>query len=161
MDTEIVYIGLGSNLDDPKQHVITAIDDIKKINFCDFIINSSLYKSAPMGPQDQPEYINAVTKIKCNISAINLLDELQDIEHKHRRVRGEKWGPRTLDLDLLLYGQDNIATNRLNVPHPGLYEREFVLYPLFEIEPEFILPTGIALKEQIIKLGKHDIVKLI
>jgi 2-amino-4-hydroxy-6-hydroxymethyldihydropteridine diphosphokinase len=94
-----------------------------------------------MGPADQPDYINAVAALDTALSAHELLSAMQAIEHRHGRTRsGERWGPRTLDLDLLLYGMDQIHDATLIVPHPGLCERNFVLYPLYEIAPRLLLP---------------------
>lgn len=99
-----------------------------------------------MGPQDQPDFINAVAQLQTSLPPYGLLDLLQSVEHKHGRVRkAERWGARTLDLDLLLFGQQQIDTERLTVPHYGLAEREFVLYPLFELNPDLILPDGTRL----------------
>jgi 2-amino-4-hydroxy-6-hydroxymethyldihydropteridine diphosphokinase len=93
-----------------------------------------------MGPQDQPEYINAVASLETNLQAEALLDALQAIEQAQGRVRDERWGPRTLDLDILLYGDEVIDSDRLTIPHPGLSEREFVLYPLYELAPDLMIP---------------------
>ena len=128
-----VFIGLGSNLDEPLLQIKRAIASLKKINDTKFISVSSNYRSAPMGPQDQPDYINAVAKVATNLSAENLLDELQNIENKQGRVRKQHWGPRTVDLDILLYGNEVISTERLTVPHAGISERNFVLYPLCDL----------------------------
>ncbi len=161
MGKTTVYIGVGSNLNNPKQQVSTAINDIKSIIEFDFIAASSLYKTPPMGPQDQPDYINAVIKLTSSVSADTVLDKLQEMEHLHGRVRKTRWGARSLDLDILLFGNETINTARLKIPHPGLNLRAFVLYPLIEIEPNFTLPNGISLKQQVASLAKHDIVKLI
>jgi 2-amino-4-hydroxy-6-hydroxymethyldihydropteridine diphosphokinase len=101
-----------------------------------------------MGPSDQPDYVNAVMALDTELEPLALLDHLQAIENVEGRVRlGERWGPRTLDLDLLLYGDDVIQHERLTVPHPGLHQREFVLYPLFEIAPELTIPGRGALRD--------------
>lgn len=139
----IAYIGLGSNLADPiaqlrsARRAIATVPGIRESAF------SSLYRSAPMGPSDQPDYVNAVMAVTTTLTALDLLRALQSIELSHGRIRtGERWGPRTLDLDLLLYGQEEIAIEGLIVPHPGLAEREFVLYPLAEIAPpELAIPS--------------------
>jgi len=95
-----------------------------------------------MGPQDQPDYLNAVVGLQTTLAAFDLLSELQNIEHVHGRVRdGERWGPRTLDLDLLLYADEIISTPRLSVPHPGIAERSFVLLPLAELAPDLTVPN--------------------
>ena len=128
------YIGLGSNLDDPVQHVQQAISDLSQADGLYLKKTSSLYRSPPMGPQDQPDYINAVAEIATDLSAIELLAALQAIEQAHGRIRGaQKWTARTLDLDILLYGDKIITSEELIIPHYGLYERAFVLYPLKEI----------------------------
>jgi len=102
---------------------------------------SSVYETEPMGPADQPDFLNAVVALHTQMPALDLLDVLQNIESLHGRVRdGERWGPRTLDLDLLLYGEHIIDTPRLSVPHPGIAERSFVLLPLQELEPELVVP---------------------
>ncbi|MFV1984555.1 MAG: 2-amino-4-hydroxy-6-hydroxymethyldihydropteridine diphosphokinase, partial [Thiohalomonadales bacterium] len=155
-----IYIGLGSNLGESRSHIRDAIEEIKSINNCDLIKKSSLYKTPPMGPPDQPDYINAVIKIQSSVRAIELLDELHEIEQIHGRVREVKWGPRSLDLDILIYGSLKFDTYKLKIPHPGLYDRAFVLYPILEIEPELTLPNGVSLVEHIELMGKQDIVKL-
>ena len=139
---EQVYIGLGSNLDEPQQQVTVAIEQLQDIPHTEPRQISSLYRSRPMGPQDQPDYVNAVAMLKTSLDALALLDALQAIEASHDRKRdGQRWGPRTLDLDILLYGDEIINLPRLNVPHPGLHERAFVLYPLYEIKPDLVIPT--------------------
>ena len=137
-----VFIGLGSNLDEPVLQIKRAIASLKEINDTKFISVSNNYRSAPMGPQDQPDYINAVAKIATNLSAENLLDELHNIENKQGRVRKQRWGARTLDLDILLYGDEVISTGRLTVPHIGISERNFVLYPLNDlVDDDFEIPS--------------------
>lgn len=142
------FIGLGSNLNDPKAQLFRAIDALHQIPQSRLTAVSHLYRSVPMGPADQPDYINAVAMLDTRLSPLALLDALQNIENAQGRVRGkEQWGPRTLDLDLLLYGAEIIDSVRLKVPHPGLGERNFVLYPLAELAPELILPDGRSLQE--------------
>lgn len=139
---EQVFIGIGSNLSDPERQVSTAIEQLKQIPQSAFCLASSLYQSRPMGPQEQPDYINAVAMIQTSLGSLALLDVLQKIEQEHGRVRtGQHWGPRTLDLDILLYGDKVIDSPRLTVPHPGLHERAFVLYPLYEIKPDLKIPN--------------------
>ncbi len=145
MATIISYIALGSNLSDPVQQVITAFDELAEIRETQLIARSSLYATSPMGPQDQPDYINAVAQLSTNLLAEELLDELQRIEQIHHKKRIMHWGPRTLDLDMLLYGDMVISSERLTVPHPGLKQRVFVVQPLLEIAPELILPDGTKL----------------
>lgn len=145
----IVFISLGSNLDNPRKHVQTALIELAAIKNTKLIKSSKLYETDPMGPQDQANYINAVAKLKTQLEPIELLDELQAIEAKHGRVRTEeRWGPRTLDLDIQLFGDLILNTPRLIVPHYGLKQRQFVLQPLYEIQPDLVLPCG----EQLIQL---------
>jgi 2-amino-4-hydroxy-6-hydroxymethyldihydropteridine diphosphokinase len=134
------YIGLGSNLDKPQQQILTAIDDIASVAAIQLQAQSSLYHSPPMGPQDQPDYVNAVIAVDTSLSAHQLLDALQQIEQQHGRIRKRHWGERTLDLDILLYADTVIDDERLTVPHPGLSERAFVVYPLAEIAAELDIP---------------------
>ncbi len=133
----IVYIGLGSNLDNPRQQVIDALAELQALPGCRLLNHSSLYRTRPVGPQDQPDFVNAVASLATRREPHALLDELQAIEQRHARVRsGAHWGPRTLDLDLLLYGERRIDTPRLRVPHPEMTRRAFVLVPLREIADE-------------------------
>ncbi len=141
------YIGLGSNLADPQAQLQRAFVELAGLPQSRLRAQSSLYRSAPMGPQDQPDYVNAVAALETALSPLALLAELQALEHAHQRVRGEYWGPRTLDLDLLLYADQRIDLPTLSVPHPGLYERNFVLYPLAEIAPGLDIPGFGALGE--------------
>ena len=145
---EQVYIGLGSNLGEPVTQLNQAIQALKDLAGTEFIACSSLYGSKPMGPQDQPDYVNAVAAIATDLEPEELLKQLQHIEQTHGRQRkGERWGPRTLDLDILLFGQQVLDTPTLTVPHYGMQQREFVLYPLAEIAPELVLPDGQPLQQ--------------
>ena len=138
-----VYIGLGSNLDTPKQQLDLAFQCLARLPDSELVARSSLYLSRPMGPQDQPNYVNAVALLDSQLTAEQLLSHTQNIENQQGRVRkGNRWGPRTLDLDILLYGQDVLHTERLIIPHYGMKTREFVLYPLYEIAKNLILPCG-------------------
>ena len=128
-----IYVGLGSNLDEPLLQLKTAINSLKKINKTELLDVSHYYLSEPMGPQDQPDYINAVAKLSTNLSAEQMLDELQSIENNQGRRRTKRWGARTLDLDILLYGNEIINSERLIVPHYGMKDRNFVLYPLKDL----------------------------
>ncbi|BBN82734.1 2-amino-4-hydroxy-6-hydroxymethyldihydropteridine diphosphokinase [Pseudoalteromonas sp. A25] len=138
-----VYIGLGANLNEPIAQLERAIDALKSLSDSHFVGCSRFYGSRPMGPQDQPDYVNAVACIETSLTAETLLDALQKIELEQGRIRkNERWGPRTLDLDILLFGELQINTERLTVPHYGLCQREFVVYPLLEIAPHLELPSG-------------------
>jgi len=144
------YIGLGSNLEDPRFQVSSALEELNQIPRTRLLEASSLYRSDPVGPQDQPDFINAVALLETELEAHQLLDQLQALEQSHRRVRKQHWGPRTLDLDLLLYGEEQIATERLSVPHPYMQERGFVLWPLAEIAADLILPDGSRLSDLLV-----------
>ncbi|MFW1677226.1 2-amino-4-hydroxy-6-hydroxymethyldihydropteridine diphosphokinase [Pontibacter sp. JAM-7] len=139
-DPVICFIGLGSNLAEPTGQVRQALQELSDLPDTQLLKASSLYSSSPVGPQDQPDFINAVAAITTTLPAHDLLDQLQALEQAHHRIRERHWGPRTLDLDLLLYGEQTIATHRLQVPHPCMPERNFVLYPLAEIAPECLIP---------------------
>ncbi len=134
------WIGLGSNLNDPVEQIQRALAELADTARCRLHAASSLYVNPPMGPADQPDYVNAVAWLKTSLPALELLDALQDIERRHSRRRGRHWGPRTLDLDLLLYAQAVIDSARLTVPHPGIATRNFVLYPLAELDSELRIP---------------------
>jgi 2-amino-4-hydroxy-6-hydroxymethyldihydropteridine diphosphokinase len=136
----VAYIGLGSNLAQPEQQVRRALKALAGLPETTVITHSSLYRSEPLGPAGQPDYINAVAALETGLAPLDLLTALQNLEHEQGRVREERWGPRTLDLDILLYGEEQWDDPRLTLPHPGLYERNFVLYPLVEIAPELQIP---------------------
>ena len=137
---ESAYVALGSNLDDPQRQVEIAFDLLADLPDTELIARSSLYRSAPFGPVEQPEFVNAVVGLQTSLGASALLEHLQAIETSQGRVRKQRWGPRTLDLDLLVYGAQVIDESRLTVPHPGIAERNFVLLPLREIAPELVIP---------------------
>ena len=144
----IVYLGLGANLNEPVQQLDNAVAALAQLVSIEHIEVSSFYTSKPMGPQDQPDYVNAVTKIITDLSPLALLDKTQAIELACGRVRKEeRWGPRTLDIDILLYDALKIESERLTVPHYGLHLREFVLYPLHELTPDLRLPNGQSITE--------------
>lgn len=137
------FIALGSNLDDPALQLQRAISALAKLPASVLMQVSSVYRSAAIGPGPQPDYLNAVALLETELEPEALLDALQDIERSQGRERDERWGPRTLDLDLLLYGDREILSARLTVPHPRMPERDFVLYPLREISnTNLVLPGG-------------------
>ncbi|MBC5830774.1 2-amino-4-hydroxy-6-hydroxymethyldihydropteridine diphosphokinase [Vibrio metschnikovii] len=154
----IAYIAVGSNLAKPILQAKQAIEALKQLPQSQFIAASSLYSSTPMGPQDQPEYINAVVVIDTQLSPLALLDCTQAIEQEQGRERkAERWGPRTLDLDILLYGDEIIDSPRLTVPHYGMKVREFVLYPLDEIAPDLSLPDGTKLSDLLSEVDRNGL----
>lgn len=133
---------------DPKAQVCSAIAALNVADDIRVESRSSLYSSPPMGPADQPNYVNAVVEIRTCLESLELLDRLQQIERDHGRVRGDvRWGPRTLDLDILLFDAISVDGDRLRIPHPGLAERAFVIVPLAEIAPELVLPNGVLAAE--------------
>jgi len=156
------YIGIGSNLNDPVAQVQEALGELEMLPDTILVSKSSLYRGKPMGPSDQPDYVNAVAGIDTLLSAVDLLQAMHRIEDLQGRDRqGEQWGPRTLDLDLLLYGEQHIATPELTVPHPGMHERDFVLVPLAEIAGDIELPGLGPLGALTERCGRHDLVKLV
>ncbi len=158
----LAYVGLGSNLESPFSQVTRALDELASLPDSKLVARSSLYCSRPVGPADQPDYINAVAALVSGLSAEGLLDALQALENQHGRIRtGERWGARTLDLDLLLYGDAVISSPRLQVPHPQMARRAFVLYPLAEIAPEAMQIPGYGeLRELLARVSEADIERL-
>lgn len=149
-NTEIntAYIGLGSNLEEPLLQIERAISSINRLQDTEINHISSYYKSQSIGPGKQPDYINAVVALRTTMDAESLLDQLQNIENEQGRERGPvRWTARTLDLDILLFNQDVMATERLTVPHPELKNRNFVLFPLLDVAPDLTLPDGASLLE--------------
>lgn len=142
MRRHLAWIGLGSNLDAPRRHVETALEELDRLPLCRRLHHSRLYRSRPVGPADQPDFINAVALVATRLSPLALLDQLQALEQRHGRVRARRWGPRTLDLDLLLFDDRQLSTPRLTLPHPEMVRRAFVLVPLAELAPGMRLPDG-------------------
>jgi 2-amino-4-hydroxy-6-hydroxymethyldihydropteridine diphosphokinase len=150
-----VFIGLGSNLSNPIQQILQAIGELKSLQDSHLNAVSSFYETPPMGPQDQPHYINAVAHIKTLQQPLKLLESLQAIEKLHNRARStERWGARTLDLDILHYEGHESNDPELTLPHLGIKNRAFVLYPLDEIAPHLNIPSLGSIKQLIKKLGE-------
>lgn len=154
------FIALGSNLDNPIQQLRSAIEALGSLQDSRLTRISSLYRSAPMGPQDQPDFINAVATLSTSLAPHDLLQALQALEDAQGRQRQQRWGPRTLDLDILLYDDLQLNSETLTIPHPGLYLRNFVLYPLAEIAPKLIFPDGSRLADHLPHCGKGGLEKL-
>jgi 2-amino-4-hydroxy-6-hydroxymethyldihydropteridine diphosphokinase len=153
-----VYIAVSSNLSDPVTQALQGIEALKSTPKTEFVRASSLYSSTPMGPQNQPDYINAVIEVQTSLTPLELLDSTQKIELGQGRVRkDERWGPRTLDLDIVLYGNEVIDSERLTVPHYGMKVREFVLYPLAEIAPSLTLPDGTQLQTLLKQVDRNGL----
>jgi len=135
------YIGLGSNLQKPAQQIEEALGLVAEIPVTRVVAVSSLYRSAPFGRVEQPDFVNAVASMMTQLVPLELLARLQDVENRQGRDRDEaRWGPRVLDLDLLVYSAQTIDEPDLSVPHPGIGERNFVLLPLGEIAPDLVIP---------------------
>ncbi|WP_312235372.1 2-amino-4-hydroxy-6-hydroxymethyldihydropteridine diphosphokinase [Pseudescherichia sp.] len=149
-----VYIALGSNLASPLSQVTAAIEALGAIPNSQIVAVSGFYRTPPLGPQDQPDYLNAAVALETSLAPEALLDHTQRIELDQGRVRkAERWGPRTLDLDIMLFGDETIATPRLTVPHYDMKNRGFMLWPLFEIAPELHFPDGETLASVLARLG--------
>lgn len=146
MPADVVWfpacIGIGSNLDDPIAQVERAVEGLSALRDTRLLDVSGLYRNPPMGPADQPDYVNAVAVILTRLDARTLLEALQDIETRHGRDRadGVRWGPRCIDLDILTYGLQQISEDGLTIPHPGISQRNFVLFPLLDVAPELDVP---------------------
>ncbi|MCC5811564.1 MAG: 2-amino-4-hydroxy-6-hydroxymethyldihydropteridine diphosphokinase [Ectothiorhodospiraceae bacterium] len=137
---ETAWIGVGSNIDGPVSQVLRALDALAGLPSSRLLQRSSLYRSAPMGPQDQPDFINAVVAVETTLEPLELLHLMQDIERRSGRRKLRHWGERSLDLDMLLFGGKTLRHPRLVLPHPGIPDRAFVLYPLAELDPTIMVP---------------------
>lgn len=155
-----IYIAVGGNLGDPLQTVRDAIQTLQNHSALTAVTASSCYRSKPMGPQDQPDYVNAVVAADTELSPIEVLDTLQAIEQEFGRQRQRRWGERTLDLDLLLYANLIYQDARLTLPHPGLEVRDFVVIPLYELTPTLTLPNGKRLQDCLASVADHDLQKI-
>lgn len=144
----LAYIAIGSNLASPLEQVNAAVQALGEIPQSRIVAVSSFYRTPPLGPQDQPDYLNAAVVLDTALDAETLLDNTQRIELQQGRVRkAERWGPRTLDLDIMLFGNEVINTPRLIVPHYDMKNRGFMLWPLFDVAPDLIFPDGIPLRD--------------
>ena len=128
-----VYLGIGSNKNHPYFRINTVLKQINRIKSTNIVKKSSLYVTKPLGPQVQPNFINSVIEIRTSLEPIDLLDELQNLERLHNRKKTKRWGPRSMDIDILIYNNLIMNTDKLIIPHPGLEYRDFVLIPLYEI----------------------------
>ena len=140
MSSITAYIGLGSNLSNPIEQLQKALHSIDALPSTQLLQSSSFYGSKPLGPQDQPDFVNAVCKIQTDLSAKELLHCLQKIELQQGRIKKRHWGERLIDLDILLFGDEVISTDELTVPHTQIALRDFVLIPLVEIAPRLVVP---------------------
>jgi len=136
-----VYVALGSNLDEPRRQIAAAFDALAKLADCRLCVRSRLYATKPLGPQDQPEFVNAAAGMLTRLDAHAFLGRLQDIERvMGKQTPQQRWGARRIDLDLLVFGTQTYDEPGLRVPHPGVSTRNFVLYPLLDIAPELSIP---------------------
>lgn len=149
-----VYIAIGSNLASPLEQVNAAVTALAAIPDSRMVAVSSFYRTPPLGPQDQPDYLNAAVALETELQAEALLDHTQRIELQQGRQRkAERWGPRTLDLDIMLFGDAVIHSERLTVPHYDMKNRGFMLWPLYEIAPTLHFPDGTTLRQVLENLG--------
>ena len=157
----VCFVGIGSNMDDPVSQSLKAFDHISATKGVKLLRKSSLYRTEPVGCPDQDWFINAVVEIRTALTAHELLKALQAIEKDMGRIRGVKWGPRIIDLDILLYGQDIIQEENLIIPHPELHKRRFVLAPLCEIASYVIHPAfGVSIRGLMDRLEDRGIVNI-
>ena len=156
-----VYVALGSNLDEPRAQIERAFGELAKLGDCRLIARSRLYVTRPLGPQDQPDFINAVAGLLTKLEASALLERLQAIERAMgKQAPGERWGARRIDLDLIMFGNQTIQEPALQVPHPGVPSRNFVLYPLLDIAPELSIPGHGRVADLALRVGPDGIAPL-
>ena len=148
----VAYVGIGSNLDDPRAQVLNAFSELDRLPHTRVVKKSSLYRTAPIGHADQPDFINAVAQLETGLPAERLLAELQELEARHGRKRSFPNAPRTLDLDVLLFGNVTLDSPTLKIPHPRMHERAFVLKPLLEISPELPFDLGACANQRVEKV---------
>ncbi len=154
------YIGLGSNLENPLEQVRLAVQTIQQHPELSLLQQSSWYRSVAIGPAGQPDYINGAIAIETGLNPLALLDILQSIENEHGRVRALRWGARTLDLDILLFNDEVILSDRLTIPHAEIENRNFVLQPLLDLDSNLQLPNGEKVCELLAKLGVDGLEKI-
>ncbi len=157
MSATTAYVGLGSNLQDPAAQLKSAFAALAALPSTSVVARSSLYRSAPVGYADQPDFVNAVIALETELAPRALLDALLEIERRHGRVREFQNSPRTLDLDVLLYGDLQLREPGLTIPHPRMHERAFVLVPLAEIAPRQAIPGMGTVVEQLRRIGAHGV----
>lgn len=156
------YVGMGSNLENPLLQLRLAADAMECLSGCELVGRSAIYRSSPLGgPTGQPDYLNAVVALNSSLEPLILLDQLQSLEGAAGRVREIAWGPRTLDLDLLLYGALTSRSTRLTLPHPRIFERNFVLTPLADlVADDWTFPDGSTLAARLADCGNNPLERL-
>jgi 2-amino-4-hydroxy-6-hydroxymethyldihydropteridine diphosphokinase len=156
------YVALGSNLDDPQRQIALAFEALAQLADCRLCARSRLYATKPLGPQDQPDFINAVAGMLTRLDADAFLERLQGIEQAMGKQSPEqRWGARRIDLDLLVFGNSSVDEPSLRLPHPGVSTRNFVLYPLLDIAPELSIPGHGRVAELAMRAGTDGIVLLV
>jgi len=156
------YVALGSNLDDPPGQLRRACRELAGLPHTRLVVVSSFYRNPPLGRADQPDFVNAVAGVLTQLPASELLARLKAIESAHGRDHSaDRWGPRTLDLDLLMHGTARVAQDGLTLPHPGMTERNFVLFPLLEIAPGLEIPGHGSVVELARRLDRSGLIKLV
>jgi 2-amino-4-hydroxy-6-hydroxymethyldihydropteridine diphosphokinase len=153
-----VWVGMGSNLGQPVQHLLSAQQQLTHAEYVKHFRISSFYQSKPVGPQDQPDFVNAVCSFNTHLPPEQLFVELQSIELAHGRIKKRHWGERTLDLDILLYADKIINQPNLTIPHPEMLNRSFVIYPALEINPALTMPNRQRIAEM--SLPQNDLTRL-
>ncbi len=157
MNYNKVFIGVGSNVGDKMQNIEKAVELINKNSECEIVNVSSIYESKPYGDVKQDNFFNSVVRIETNLEPDNLFRILKDIEEKIGRIKTKRWGPREIDLDILLYDDLVYSENNLTIPHRGIQERDFVMVPLIEIEPEIVHPVFKKKISQLLKKADKNI----
>lgn len=152
----VAYVALGSNLGDRHGHLAAAFAALEKLPGTRLLARSGLYETAPVGPPGQQDYLNAAAELSTTLEPLELLDHLLSIEQTRGRIRRERWGPRTLDLDLLLHGDRRVSDPRLTLPHPAMLTRAFVLAPLYELSPALLL-DGATLAARLESLDRSGV----
>lgn len=156
----VVYVSLGSNQGDSGSLLEQAADALRRLPRTVVTARSSLYRTAPVGYVEQPHFLNQVVALRTSLSPLELLDATQGIERAGGRVRGVRWGPRTLDVDILWYDDIAFADERLQLPHPRVEERRFVLEPLAELVPDLVLAGGCTVAEALAKVADQPVERL-
>jgi 2-amino-4-hydroxy-6-hydroxymethyldihydropteridine diphosphokinase len=154
------FVAAGSNLGEPRTQLLFATRELRATAGIHRLRSSPWYRSTAIGPGEQPDYLNAVFELHTTLAPLELLEALQRTEAQAGRVRAERWGPRTLDLDILLYDGLCVQDPRLTLPHPRLAERNFVVFPLHDLDPALVLPGGAVLAELRSSLGGHGLRRL-
>ncbi len=154
---QIAYLSLGTNIEPRKKHLIKALELLEQSNVISIIKKSSIYETAPVGYTNQADFLNMVIELRTNLSSIQLLEYCQKVEQELGRKREIRFGPRTIDLDILLYNQEVMTEERLTIPHPRMHERAFVLIPLCEIAPNISLPDNESIQDFIHQLSKEEL----